>query len=155
MVIILRGAQGSGKTFFLQSGRIWEYFKPGRVRYTCSADYWMVNERGEYEFVPAKLPEAHAKCLLSFVNYMDTGRDTTVVVDNTNSTVAEIAPYYALGQAYGHEVIIVTLDVDPEVAFQRQLHGVSRVGFNSMVLRLKEQEILFPPWWEHRTITNP
>lgn len=73
-----------------------------------------------------------------------------VVVDNTNTTVAEIAPYAALALAYGHELEIVTLDCDPAIGAKRNTHGVPLAACNAMHLRLADRQL--PPWWNHRVI---
>lgn len=155
MVIILRGVQGSGKTFFWGSGALKKFLNlpPDTGQAICSADFFMVNERNEYEFVSQKLPECHAKCLLGFVEaVMEPRSSRLIVVDNTNSTVAEIAPYYALGQAYGHEVKIFTIDYNLDLAASRQVHGVSQIGIGIVAERLRVEEKFFPPWWDHQHV---
>ncbi len=52
-----------------------------------------------------------------------------VVVDNTNLSLAEIAPYVAIAQAYRATCEIVTINVNPEIAFARNTHGVPREVF--------------------------
>ena len=143
----------------------------------CSADSFFVVD-GEYKFNPSQLPAAHAKCLRDFVSWVQdagvgkvrkvtilrgipgSGKSTyiqghavgDVVVDNTSTTVAEIAPYAALALAYGAELEIVTLDVAPEVAAARNVHGVPLDGCKRMAARIREENNRLPPWWNHRVL---
>lgn len=141
-VIILCGISGSGK-----STRIAKLYPEAAV---CSADhYFMVD--GEYRFDPSKLPQAHGSCLKQFVSCLQgrlpDGQPPTVVVDNTNTTVAEVAPYAALALAYGYDLRIEILKVDPEVAAARNLHGVPLAGIVKMAERLATLKDSLPPWW--------
>jgi len=133
-VTILRGVSGSGKSTYAKS-------VPGVV---CSADdFFMV--RGVYRFDPLRLGEAHAACLRKFVSLVT--RRTSVVVDNTNIRVLEMAPYVAVALAYGARVKIVTVICDPLVAASRNQHGVSGDAVLRQYSRLMEEEI--PPQWLH------
>lgn len=141
-------------------------------------DFFMVD--GEYKFDPSKLPEAHSKCLRGFVSFLQdngvgkvrkvtilrgipgSGKSTFVnqhlsmmgdlVVDNTNTSVAEIAPYAALALAYGADLEIITLDVDPSVA--QNVHGVPLEGVQRMAARMAEETPRLPPWWPNYTFTR-
>lgn len=151
-VIILSGCSGSGKSTFADQLR-----KDIGVSLTtlCSADnYFMVN--GEYRFDASKLTEAHGACLRSFV--MAIGGDSsilrheTIIVDNTNTTVEEIAPYYALAQAYGYEVELHTFHVKPEVAAARNTHGVPLVACEAMTRRIILREL--PRFWKLKSVDH-
>ncbi len=76
----------------------------------------------------------------------------TVVVDNTNTTTEEIAPYYAVARAYGYDVELVTLLVDVETAAARNAHGVPMRNIEAMHRRLDQREL--PRFWklEQKTI---
>jgi hypothetical protein len=106
-----------------------------------------------YNFKPEELGKAHGACLRKFVRIVDSHPGESpqeVVVDNTNSSIAELAPYVALGQAYGHEVHIVTLHCSPGVAFARNTHSVPLETIIKMAKNLDARDI--PPWWSHETI---
>jgi predicted kinase len=47
-----------------------------------------------------------------------------VVVDNTNTTNEEVAPYLLVAAAYGATARIVRVSCDPETAWKRNTHGV-------------------------------
>lgn len=141
-VTILCGVPGSGKSALARE------LKPDIV---CSADDFFMTQSGEYRFDPSKLGEAHAQCLRKFAYQMVAyGGNRHIVVDNTNTTVAEIAPYAALALAYGYELDIVTVKCSPEKAHARNQHGVPFAAVQAMAKRLDAREL--PPYWPHRTV---
>jgi predicted kinase len=148
-VTILRGIQGSGKSTY--AGRILN----SEDRVACvSADHYFMHN-GEYKFDPAKLPEAHATCLRQFISLCHNEVSRHIIVDNTNATVAEIAPYYAIAQAYGYDVEIITLrGVAPIIAAQRNIHGVSLETVQRTHAKLVSEEYRFCPWWKHTVCTE-
>ena len=141
MVKIICGISGSGKSTYCKSN-----FPDAKV---CSADHYFMDD-GEYKFDPRKLPEAHGSCLRKFVDLLQS--DGEVVVDNTNTTISEVAPYAQLALAYGHDLEIIILDVDPEVAHKRNLHGVPEQGVKVQHSRLVKLAGDLPPWWPTTTV---
>ncbi len=140
-LVILRGIPGSGKSTVAAS-------YPGAM--IASADsYYMVG--GEYVFDPSKIAEAQGHSFRQAIAFV-LGLRETIVIDNTNVTVAEIAPYYLLGQAYGYDVEIVTVICDVEKASQRNVHGVDSETVKGMALQLDQETARFMPWWIHRTL---
>jgi len=149
-VKVLCGVPGSGKSTYAA-----KHF-PGAM--VVSADQYFMKD-GEYCFNPKKLPEAHAECLKAFVNLINPPLGTnfpvyTLVVDNTNITVAEIAPYAALALAYGYELEIVSLSVLPEVAHARNIHKVPLESIKRMAQKMDEEQRRLPPWWPHRQVLS-
>lgn len=142
-VLILRGIPGSGKTTYAKN--LADSLKEQAVR-VVSADLWFERD-GEYKFDPQQLSKAHGRCLVEFVSAL-TGRSGTpdyLVVDNTNLEAWEIAPYYSLAEAYGHDVEILTLTCSLEIAAARQVHGVPRQKLEQMAHRLLNTTL--PPRW--------
>lgn len=135
-VIIMQGIPGSGKSFAVS-----KLANPA----VCSADFFFEKD-GHYDFDVKKLPEAHAACLLAFLGFVQEGKPL-VVVDNTSTTVAEVAPYYALAQAHGYEVEIHTVKADPKVAAARNTHGVPLAACEAMAKRIEKFAAAAPPWW--------
>lgn len=115
---ILQGISGAGKTTLAR--RIQREARDERCVIVSADHFFMVN--GAYRFDPSKLSEAHAQCLKRFIGSIG---EAIVVVDNTNSTVAEIAPYYAIAEAYGYDTRILRVRCRPDIAAARGLHGVS------------------------------
>jgi predicted kinase len=135
-VIIMSGISGSGKSSYIR-----EHYPNAKV--VSTDNFFMVN--GEYRFDPADLGKAHAQCLLNFVVGLVSDYPI-IVVDNTNLTAIEIAPYYSLAKAYGAEVKLVTLFVSIEVCFNRNKHGVPLETCQRMAEALKAREI--PCYWD-------
>ncbi len=140
-VYIYCGVSGSGKSTHIRANH-----PTARV---CSADDFFLDSKGFYYFLASLLPVAHGKCLRTFVEDLQNPNLTTdIVVDNTNTTVAEIAPYAALALAYGAELQIVTLMCDVETATARNTHNVPHGAIVRMATNLASREL--PPWWSHK-----
>lgn len=138
-VVIYSGVPGSGKSTLAAKEH------PGAP--VCSADHFFERD-SVYAFNPARLPEAHAACLRKFVELVQAGGWPVIVVDNTNTTAAEVAPYAALALAYDYALEIVTVHCDPDVAAARNTHGVPVHAVRAMATRLAERAL--PPWWPTR-----
>jgi len=138
-VIIMQGVPGSGKSTFIRA-------LPGKVA-VYSADHYF-EHYGEYRFDPSKLGEAHAACMRGFIGQLGRYQNVTVVVDNTNTTVLEVAPYMAVAAAYGCEVEIVRVKCDPEVAAARNVHGVPLHAVRRMADNIAQFKA--PPFWQFK-----
>jgi len=138
-VIIMVGCSGSGKSTFIR-----EHLKGFE---SFSADHYFESAIGEYNFDPSLLGEAHSCCLRNYVEYLtDTQQD--LVVDNTNTTVAEIAPYAALALAYQCELEIVVLNNSWEKVASRNVHNVPESVVKSQWERIQKTLSELPPWWK-------
>ena len=138
-VIILSGIPGAGKSTFT---------KTLSRQIVVSADHFFLNNKGEYNFDFRKLSEAHGSCLKQFTNLIVSGELDDfdyLVVDNTNTSVLEIAPYVALANAYGLECELVTIECDPEIAANRNVHGVPLDACKRMANNMKARTL--PPFW--------
>lgn len=125
--IILRGLPGAGKSTWVTANA------PAAT--VCSADHFMVESDGVYRWSPKKLGAAHEACVKKYTDALQR-RVELVVVDNTNLTGREIKPYVELAEKYGYEIEIRTIEVDPEVAMKRQLHGVPEEKYKLLAERL-------------------
>jgi predicted kinase len=143
--IILCGVPGSGKSTHAK----------GLKGALVSADSYFEQPDGSYAFDPSKLPEAHALCLRRFVEHIRLGtfkfHNGDVVVDNTNTTVAEVAPYAALALAYGYDLVIRTIWCEPGTAWARNVHGVPLAAIKAMDARMRERQL--PPWWPTENVS--
>lgn len=173
MIVIFRGISGSYKSTFANilvgNDKPWEKFPEaharrnpesiykyienlynqirGPHREVCSADDFFINQEGKYEFDPGKLPEAHAACLRKFIQLTSSLKNHLIVVDNTNCSIHEVAPYVAIGQAYKQDVKIITLIADPAECAGRNVHGVPVAGLIRQDKNLKASMESIPPWW--------
>lgn len=135
--IILIGIPGSGKSTWV--GEIQE------DKEIFSADDFFIHE-GEYRFEPLRLGEAHRACLKRFTQEVVSGSPKVLVVDNTNTTVDEIAPYVAISQAYGRSVELIWFHTDPVEGARRNLHGVPLEVCLKLSRRLEQLQI--PSHWD-------
>lgn len=145
LVIILRGIPGAGKSTWVANNA-----SPNAA--IVSADHFFTDAHGKYNFDPTKLPLAHGTCLKNFNRHVTLEFPHEIVVDNTNTTVIEMAPYAALALAYGRTLKIVTLRCPPEIGAARNTHGVPLAGVQAMAQRLVDQEQFIPPWWTHEVV---
>lgn len=151
-VVIMSGSSGSGKGTYIK-----EIYGPegDSVKVVSADNFFMKN--GLYKFDPGKLGLAHADCLRQFTKtmvdfyngastYVGKGKIETLIVDNTNTTTEEIAPYYSVGAAFNADRIsLVTLHCSPKIASERNLHGVGHDACMAMSARLAKRQI--PRFW--------
>ena len=146
---ILVGPSGAGKSTFAQ-----QFAGPGLV--ICSADDYFLTEEGEYVFEPARLGEAHAACFRKAVEAVVAGK--SVLIDNTNTTLVELAPYIALSRAYGEDPYISVFRPSPKLTdagtdavldflMGRARHGAPRNRVAAQCRRLRETLAQWPPLW--------
>lgn len=161
-IIILRGVPGSGKSHFTKDF-------DEETTTVVSADFLFQNRADMLgvtyteAFNPADLPKAHAQCLRRFTEEVirlddaplsgedfEADQKKVVVVDNTNITAVEMAPYVALAQAYGCSVEIHRFDIDTLTASYRNTHGVSGAVVGRMNSSLRAEKL--PPWWPEEVV---
>lgn len=148
--IILCGVSGAGKSTWSK-----KYLDVHPDTHVCSADQYFT-KGGEYKFDPSQLGKAHDYCLRNFIisctlgsSLYWEGKDNEVfdiIVDNTNTTMDEIAPYYRVAKALDYQVELVNLWVDSKLAAARNVHSVSERSIVQMQKRLSERVI--PKYWE-------
>lgn len=140
-VTIMRGIPGSGKSSWVKR------FRPDA--FVCSADLFHTDGLGNYHFDATKAKDAHNWCLEQFVKSL--GREVNdVVVDNTNTKVFELAPYYRLAEVFGYEVQIVWLVVGADIAILRGIHNVPEATVKAMAVGVEP----LPAWWDVLILTT-
>lgn len=136
MIYILRGLPGSGKSTFAKSVEDAEIF---------SADAWHMID-GKYAFDPRRAGYAHNECFKCYLSaIMVEKRCQNFIVDNTNTTPVELAPYVRVAEAFGKEYVIVHFDIDLWSSRRRNIHGVPDATLLRMQANLNEP---LPPHWK-------
>lgn len=139
-VYILRGVPGSGKSTFAKN-------IDTDTAVICSADDFFVGEDGVYRFDASKISQAHKECFLKFVRAVNDGKKT-IVIDNTNCTNIEVAPYVTYAEAMGHTATIIAITkTPPEECAARNVHGVPEATVMRMYRTLMENIRSAPRWW--------
>jgi len=145
-VYIMRGLPGAGKSSWVKTNL--------ENAVVCSADAFHVQNDGVYRFDPAKVGLAHGECLQKFVrNLAPIGIVDILVVDNTNTTAVEMAPYVRLCEAFGVEYEIVWVMASPETAFRRGVHDVPFETVQRMYQNLMTERL--PAGWVQRCVLPP
>lgn len=109
-VTILRGISGSGKTTWANA-----YANQALI---VSTDHFFLQE-GVYQFDPLKLAEYHERCFREFLEGI-LAHAEWIIVDNTNISAWEYAPYVLAGRAYGYEVELRTFECPVDVSRMRK-----------------------------------
>lgn len=146
-VIILRGVSGSGKTTYAFR------LAQGNDNVIVSTDYFFMKS-GKFVYEASKIQEAHSETLKNFIEVVTAGKHSTIFVDNTNTSVAELAPYAAIATAYGYSVKIITLIVSPNVAAERSSHRVPIEVIRKQASTLESNNPHIPRRWEHEIIVE-
>lgn len=157
-VLILCGASGSGKSTLANTLLASAHVDTGRLsadnfyqarmatKRVSADDFFMVD--GEYRFDASQLGEAHGWCLRDYTSVLTNFENyELVIIDNTNTSVAEVAPYAALALAYGWQLEIHILHCDLETCLERNVHGVPAAEISKQLERLATLRGLLPPWW--------
>lgn len=128
-VFVLSGIPGSGKTGFARS-------VTGR-ECIVSADDWFTNEAGAYAFDPSRVRDAHQACKRRFIDLLLNAHTHTVVVDNTNTTLLQMAFYVEAADAVGRDVHVVCFPCSIETAKRRNVHGVPQQTIARMYAQMQ------------------
>lgn len=144
---ILSGLPGSGKSHYAKA-------KADERFIVCSADQFFEIE-GEYKFDKTKLGQAHKFCFLKFIHAIEDEYEENfnVIVDNTNTSILEIAPYYRVADAFGYETTVVCINTPFEVAYARQTHNVPRGTMEKMQESLQRLKAEMPWYWNRKEIS--
>ncbi len=152
-VIIMQGIPGSGKSTEVKRLMV-EYGLLGIDVLTFSADYHF-ERSGTYVFNAKELGAAHGQCLRGFTAALVSPRtpdNEVAIVDNTNTTVAEMNTYVKLCQAHDIPFEIRTVVCDPALAGARNAHGVPPEKVWAMHRRMTEAQI--PKDWPHVIVSG-
>ena len=130
ILILLRGLPGSGKSTVAR--RMTDYVH-------LETDKYFEDMEGEYKFNPVKLSEAHTWCQQRTANNMRLQRN--IVVSNTFTQLWEKAIYEMLAEAYGYQIVVVSLfdaGLTDEQLAERCVHKVPVEKIAQMRTRWEE-----------------
>jgi predicted kinase len=154
-IILLSGVSGSGKSTLVKQLRTEVQDANdlgGRkqvVEVVSTDDYFTATSCGgdaTYKFDANQLGEAHGQALRKFVSYLTIHDPDVLIVDNTNITALELAPYVLLANAYHVPVRLITVATpDLEVAAKRNTHGVKIASILAQSDALDSRET--PNYW--------
>ena len=143
-VILLSGVSGSGKSTYAKEIKERKFAVPGATE-VISADTYFT-QKGIYTYDASKIAEAHNACIRTFTNVckIPCGIEN-LIVDNTNTTALELAPYVAIASAFGHEIELITFHADAVKCAERNIHGVSLETCLRMQANLNVR--VLPSYW--------
>lgn len=130
MIYILRGLPGSGKSTLARQ------YPDATV---CSADHYHMVD-GVYRYDVKNAAAAHNACFQKFLKCV--GYEM-VIVDNTNISAHELAPYVAVAKAYDVPWEIILVNSDLATCLGRNTHNVPDNTMLDMQRRLITE---FIPW---------
>lgn len=156
---ILMGCSGSGKSTFAKKV---ESNDTGRPLILSADDYvWEGNT-----FLPHKIAKAHGCVFAAAIQFIQNEQLRAVeeccdmIIDNTNTTLVEIAPYVLLCQAYGVEPMfhLFGQSLSVEECFQRVqergYHPVPKKVIYRQALNLQETLANWPLFWPQSPFWN-
>jgi len=125
-LIIVRGAQGSGKS---TTAAVWASHPKARW---YEADQMFEDRNGNYDFDASWLRLAHDWCLRMVENALDSPEVERVVVSNCFAAVDQIEPYVRAAKIRGAEVrVLLKFDKRPNE------HGVPDVKVDGVRQRME------------------
>jgi predicted kinase len=142
-IIVMQGVPGAGKSTVAQQ------IKEQVHAVIVSSDLFHTDDKGNYNYKTELAGKAHAWCFRKFIDLLADHRPyyDTIIVDNTNTTVAEVAPYMAIAAAYEADAYILRVPCDWEVAAARTIHGVPKHVVELLQQRLDRFASEAPGWW--------
>jgi adenylate kinase family enzyme len=107
VLFLVRGLPGSGKTSFASA--IWNDYA------VCEADKFFYDKKGNYNFDPSKLKEAHAWCKNEVESRMIEHQNNQqyypeIAVSNTFTQEWEMEDYFKLAEKYEYKIVSLILE---------------------------------------------
>lgn len=116
-LILLRGIPGSGKTTL---GEIILQTTQQQNADVLSADNFFTDEKGNYNFDPARIKEAHNICQQKCADRMRL-EFSKIVVANTFTEEWEMKPYFEMAKRYNYRIHTVIVENRHD---SKNIHGV-------------------------------
>lgn len=100
---LIRGVPGSGK-----SSLGFALLRAGLVGYSFEADDYFLDSRGNYNFDPSKLKQAHEYCQNQVKQVLH--HRVNVAVTNTSTTEKEVQVYEEIAKEYGAKFVSLIVE---------------------------------------------
>lgn len=131
LLIVFRGASGSGKSTFAKYIASLS-IENNQSTTVCSADnYFLIG--GRYCFDAKQLGAAHKYCFDTFLKALE-NQDNLIILDNTNTRESEINPYIDKAREFGYTIFSVVIENRNET---KNVHNVPEETLNKQAERLK------------------
>lgn len=156
-VVVMQGLPGAGKSTIARKLKH-EFISENQECHIFSSDSFHM-ENGVYTYKQERAAKAHGRCLHMYARFLMANIPDTLdphrllIIDNTNTTVAEIAPYIALAHAFDWRAHVLRVSCDVETAVVRNTHGVPM----STLIKMQANIWQFnpPAWWEIQVALQP
>ena len=138
-VVIMVGASGSGKTTWIEENL---------PHATVVSTDGFFERSGSRKFDKSLLEKAHAWAIRDFIMQCAM-QAPTIVVDNTNTTAVEIAPYIAIAKAYdAAEIQVIWLGTDNiNELVRRNVHNVQEHTIRRHIDNMARTKMSWPFHW--------
>jgi len=139
MVFIMRGLQGSGKSFVAKH-YVENTQKIGDATFcvVCSADEYFERNGNKYGFNPSELADAHKHCRMKFINAVNEGAEI-IVLDNTNSRKWEYQIFERIAKVCGYSTHIIEIACKDEGTVKKFIDRCQHKVDKEAVYRLWNQ----------------
>ena len=154
-LVIMRGLPGSGKSTEARALAERHVSTGGQTVAICSTDSFFIKDDGQYVFDASKLGKNHGMNQYKANRFMFMGTEL-VIVDNTNTTRKEMAPYKQSAKDNGYDVREVLVGKESlfpadleeccphkytdyiDMCVQRNTHGVPKEAIERMARRFEQ-----------------
>ncbi|CAO1411783.1 unnamed protein product, partial [Diamesa tonsa] len=147
IVIILRGASGSGKSYLAKLIRDKEIEMKGSSPRTLSIDnYFIINEQETYEYDPDNENTYMENIKKSFKKTISEGFYDFVIVDCNNIDLTNYNFFYASAKQQEFACYTIEMEMDPKICFERNIHDRTFKDIEETIQRF------MPTPYEHQLV---
>lgn len=131
-IFLMRGLPGSGKSYWV--------IQNSHDAYIICADFLRYID-GVYTYNPKTDHLIHDKVFFDYTDLVIKGTER-IFVDNTNTTLNQIAPFYRVGEIYNYQIKIIQMITPLHICIQRNTHKVPHKTMLKMAIELQTEKLL-------------